>query len=281
MEFRKLHPDLGAEVIGFDVIDGRDPTDIAALKAAYGEYQFLLFRCDEHIAPERHAEIAGWFGPVVNDGDDMTIMLDNANGTGSGRLPFHSDNTYTDSPPLGISLHAVALPQGGSRTIYVSGIGAWSRLSKDEQERLASMTLQHRYVSQYTERPLEFVARHPLRRLHERTGRPILAIDEAHADRICDLDEQESAALIKDLLEALYRPENIYCHDWQLHDLIVWDNIALQHSRPDIADPAQGSRILQRVTLAEISFRSQIEQALAARAEQDANASDKPAEQHA
>jgi len=270
MEFRKLHPDLGVEVIGFDVLNGRDPDNIAKLKAAYDEHQFLLFRPGQAVSRERHAEIAGWFGPVQSKDGDMIQTLDNVNGAGSGRLPFHSDNSYTDHPALAISLHALALPEGGTRTIYVSGIRAWSRLPKELQERLAGMTLQHRYVTKYTARTLDLTARHPLRRVHPVTGLPILYIDEAHADRICELDQDDSAKLISEILEALYQPKNIYCHDWQMHDLIIWDNIALQHSRPDTADLADGARILQRVTLGEVSYQSIVESKLAELAEQEA-----------
>lgn len=269
MEFHMLHPDLGVEVIGFDVLAGRDPGDIAKLKAAYDEHQFLLFRGSEAISHERHAEIAAWFGPVQSKDGDMIQTLDNVNGPGRGRLPFHSDNSYTDHPAHGISLHALALPEEGTRTIYVSGIAAWSRLPNAMQERLAGMTLQHRYVTKYTARVLEFTARHPLCRPHAATGRPILYIDESHADHICELDKEESARLIGELLQALYQPENIFCHNWQLHDLVIWDNFALQHSRPDEAKLADGARVLQRVTLGDVSYHSIVDSKLTELAERE------------
>ena len=32
----------------------------------------------------------------------------------------------------------------------------------------------------------------------------------------------------------LYREELIYEHDWRNHDLVAWDNIAVQHARPNV-----------------------------------------------
>ena len=32
----------------------------------------------------------------------------------------------------------------------------------------------------------------------------------------------------------LYRGEGIYEHDWRKHDLVAWDNIAIQHARPNV-----------------------------------------------
>ena len=95
MQFRPLHPDFGAEVIGFDIDSGRDPAQIAELQAAYDRYSILLFRSGKHLAKERHAEIAGWFGPpgpVDNSGKgDYVSVLHNRYAAGTRQTPFHCD----------------------------------------------------------------------------------------------------------------------------------------------------------------------------------------------
>ncbi len=62
----------------------------------------------------------------------------------------------------------------------------------------------------------------------------------------------ESDALIKELFDYLYRPENIYEHRWHNGDFLVIDNLALQHARDDVSDV--GERTLQRVVVARKSF---------------------------
>mgnify|MGYP006197487709 CR=1 FL=1 len=42
-------------------------------------------------------------------------------------------------------------------------------------------------------------------------------------------------------------PANCFAHRWRVGDLVIWDNVALQHGRRDI--PKHEARTLQRVTL--------------------------------
>src|SRR5262245_56350109 len=133
MQVRSLHPDFGAEILGFDVQRGGTPDEIDELRRAYDEHQLLLFRGGGRIAPERQVEIAAWFGPpppVSNDGaGTLWSVLKNDEAAGSYQLPFHSDLTYTDVPIKGICLHAIDLPGGGTSTTFVSGIAAWAKLA--------------------------------------------------------------------------------------------------------------------------------------------------------
>jgi taurine dioxygenase len=51
---------------------------------------------------------------------------------------------------------------------------------------------------------------------------------------IAGLDPQESEELLEALFAHLYRSEFIYEHHWRQGDLVCWDNIALQHARPNV-----------------------------------------------
>jgi taurine dioxygenase len=57
------------------------------------------------------------------------------------------------------------------------------------------------------------------------------------------------------LLKQTYRPEHVYEHWWDVGDLVVWDNLAVQHGRPDQADVPR--RTLRRVVCAEKSIYEQ------------------------
>ncbi|MBW8753477.1 MAG: TauD/TfdA family dioxygenase [Sphingomonadales bacterium] len=268
MELRPLHADLGVEVLGFDLQRGGSPAEIEDLRRAYDEHQMLLFRGGGRVSPERHVEIAGWFGPpgpVDNSGlGDFVTVLQNEEAAGSMQLPFHSDLTYTDCPIKAICLHAIALPESGTSTTFVSGMAAWDRLPPALRAELAETTLRHVYVSRMPEYGWpDFVAEHPVRLAHARTGRPILLVTEHHADRILELDEARSAAVIEQLYTYLYAPEARYEHWWQLHDLLLWDNLAVQHARTRHSDPSEGKRALQRVALAEVGLPELIERARA------------------
>jgi taurine dioxygenase len=159
------------------------------------------------------------------------------------------------------------VPEGGTSTTFVSSAAAWDRLPHSLQEELANTTLRHRYASRMIEVDWPvFVAEHPVRLLHPRTGRPILLVTENHAERIVELDADRSRAVIDELFGYLYAEEARYQHWWQLDDLIMWDNLAIQHARTEEANPRAGKRALQRVALAEVGFHELLERARAAKA---------------
>ena len=63
------------------------------------------------------------------------------------------------------------------------------------------------------------------------------------------MSTSEGRALLRDLFEVMYDSSNVIEHHWAVGDLLLWDNISLQHGRP--AFDLSESRTLQRVTLGE------------------------------
>jgi alpha-ketoglutarate-dependent taurine dioxygenase len=75
------------------------------------------------------------------------------------------------------------------------------------------------------------------------------------------VDRAERDRILGELFQHLYAPERIYLHDWQLYDLLIWDNLAVQHARTKDADVAEGERALQRVALNEMTYSELIARA--------------------
>jgi taurine dioxygenase len=279
VHFRRLHEATGAEVLDFDLLALTSQGEVEELKGALDEHQLLLFRYGQPIPPDRQVEITSWFGPPADNAGAGRLwsVLHNDDDAGRRKLPFHSDFTYTDSPIKIISLHAIELPAGGSTTSFASGVHAWATLPPDRQRLLAGMTLRHRHIptvgvggspqaarevataeqgepAHALQPPKEFVAEHPVRLLHPRTGQSVLFVTEYHADRVYEVDQEESDRLLRETLAHMYEPENVYVHRWQLYDFLIWDNLALQHARRDEAVVADGPRAMQRVALNEVSY---------------------------
>ena len=82
---------------------------------------------------------------------------------------------------------------------------------------------------------------------HPRTGAAVLNVNEMHTDRVVGLTESESDALLAELYDVLYGVGNTFRLDWHVGDLAVWDNLALQHHRPDF--PTTEGRTMQRVCI--------------------------------
>ena len=69
---------------------------------------------------------------------------------------------------------------------------------------------------------------------HPRTDRALLYVSQGMTREIIELGSEESEDLLEELFEHLYRPEHVYEHEWREGDLIVWDNFAVQHARPNV-----------------------------------------------
>lgn len=255
-----LSQGFGAEVLEFDVRAGRADEDIARLRRAYEERHLLVFRGAEPVAPERQVEMAGWFGPVLAEGTQWTV-LDNAEPTGRAVLPFHSDITFLEFPLAGISLCPLALPATDTSTTYVSNALGWQALPGAVQREIQGRKARHYYDSSADmgfDWPV-FEYWHPVCMKHAKTGQPLLFVTEHHVDKIENMDDARGAELLPQLFAALYAPARRYEHVWQQGDLVIWDNLAVQHARTRAADPGQGPRIMRRVQLGQAGFMAQVE----------------------
>lgn len=88
----------------------------------------------------------------------------------------------------------------------------------------------------------------PLVYVHPRTGRRLLNVLQGMTRNIPELGEEESEDLLDELFAHLYRPESTYEHHWRKGDLILWDNLAVQHGRPNVTTSGP-ARTLQKIGL--------------------------------
>ena len=65
------------------------------------------------------------------------------------------------------------------------------------------------------------------------------------------VDDRDSRELLRELFDTyLYVSSNEYRHDWALGDLVVWDNLAMQHARKP-CPLTHGARSFRRVAVCE------------------------------
>ena len=65
-------------------------------------------------------------------------------------------------------------------------------------------------------------------KIHPETGRPALMIGR-HAYGIPGLGEQESDALLQELLDFACQAPRVHHHHWAPGDAVIWDNRCLMH----------------------------------------------------
>jgi taurine dioxygenase len=174
-------------------------------------------------------------------------------------LPWHSDMNFNVMPHLGASLYAEEVDELSSPTWYASATLAARRLPDDLRERIASLTALHELPLIPTEamggHDLPTAAdvavaatRHPLLWEHPITHEPLIYISERQCKQeqvIENLDPTAAAEVTREVLAHLYSPENVVEHRWTVGDLVIWDNLAVQHRRNTVS----GRRTLRRLAL--------------------------------
>jgi alpha-ketoglutarate-dependent taurine dioxygenase len=172
-----------------------------------------------------------------------------------GRLQFHGDTMWADHPYEVLSLYGSDVEQPAAPTTFVNAVTAWKTLPADVRRRAEGrQVLQTAGVVRRgdmsgvllteVQNPPTTVNR--IDYTHPRTGETVLHICEQMTKNVLGLPERESEQLLVELFAHLYRPEAQLEHHWREHDLVVWDNIALQHSRGAVS--TQGpARTLRKV----------------------------------
>jgi taurine dioxygenase len=186
------------------------------------------------------------------DPDDMAIfpMLvsnrEERGGAPFGRLLFHSDMMWIESGCTALSLYGQSISQPAIPTLFVSGSQAWKTLPDDLRAQVdgrfavqvQDATAQRSaaipddvLVSTFAE---EVRLRLPIGYRHPRTGETLLYVCPQMTHHIEGLGHDDSEALIEALSDHYYAADHILEHHWREGDLLIWDNIALQHARPNV-----------------------------------------------
>ena len=270
LEFEPLNGALGVEVRGLDLSKPLPSGDRRLLLQAYRDHHLLYLHCPG-LSGDAQLGFAEIFGPPFDERPGEFLQyVSNVRADriiDEGALLFHSDLAFTPQPTLGLSLFALEIPASGASTSFANAERAWARLPEALRARLDGLHARHLFdlTTQRGDVPYrdaklpdrEPRARHPVCLRDSSSGRGILYVSRMQTDRILELAPAESDALLEELFAELYAPQNVYEHRWGEGDLLVWNNLALQHARPDMPD--REARTLRRVTLAREGVAGQVE----------------------
>lgn len=266
---RALSPALGTEVRGIDPGRPLPAAHVRLLRDAYARSHLLLVR-DVDLDADQQVRFCSLLGGV----HDPASFVSNVEPGGfhpDFALVYHSDYAFLPRPVLGLCLHAIEIADGAAPTRFVSAAHGARTLPKELADRLRARTVtllanttgsREDLACRHTEVPADApgdvypCATRPALWPHPRTGEPLLFVNEQHGWRFPGLAPADSDTLFDDVFAHLYRPEAVYEHHWRRGDLIVWDNLALQHARP--ANPAAIRRSLRRVVLHDISNQEMV-----------------------
>ncbi len=264
----------GLEIEGLDL---RTVTaeDFARIHQAWLDHLVLLFRkqqlSDEDlIVFSRHFGELDW-APIQEtgrrfvEGHPEIYVVSNVieNGVpigslGAGEAVWHTDMSYLERPPKASMLYALEVPPGGGDTCFCNMYQAYELLPEALRRRIAGFELKHDatynsggYVRQGVTAVDDPVTSpgvyHPLVCTHPETGRRALYLGRRRNAYLRGLPLAESEALLDELWSYVDRQENIWRHQWQVGDLVLWDNRATMHRRDSF--DAGARRILHRTQI--------------------------------
>lgn len=251
-EIRPLEP-FGIELIG----DLSAPTSVEEadfLRSIVEEHALLISR-NQKLPIQRQREIMALYGPVP-ERELYYVELDDGV-LGRDPLTFHSDMAFCHTPYRYGSLHALELEGGRTSTAFANGTRAYRSLRPEQRRLLARLTTLAVSTSRTGQAYRDEIPDDAFRTqraaviFHPRTFDPILYVAEAQHARFNELDKPVSDALLEALFAVLYAPDNVYRHDWSVGDFVIYDNLTLQHARPDLG--TMRVRKLQRMGVADVS----------------------------
>jgi taurine dioxygenase len=269
IEVTRVARALGAIVSGVDLSEDLPQSVIGHLGDLLIEHQALFFR-QQPISPQAQARFAARFGslhvhpiyPVLPDLAQI-LLLDNHAGFLPDNDNWHTDVTFTETPPLAGILAAKRIPSSGGDTLWSSSSAAYEALSEPMRRLLDGLTAQHSIAKSFPaerwqsdpafkERYERAVAKHPpvnhpVIRTHPVSRRKGLFVNSGFTTHINELSPEESRPLLAFLYEHMARPEFTVRWRWQVDDVAFWDNRVTQHYA--IADYLPERRTMHRATV--------------------------------
>lgn len=265
---------LGAEIPGIDLRSLTNAT-FAAIRQAWHCHSVLLFRGqqltdDDLIAFSQRFGDLDW-APIQEtgrrfvDGRPEIYVVSNVivNGQpigslGAGEATWHTDMSYLEGPPKASILYALEVPPVGGNTYFCGMYHAYDSLPEILKRRIEGRMLKHdatynsggftRQGVTAVDDPLTSPGTyHPLVCTHPETNRRVLYLGRRRNAWIQGLPLAESEALLDELWSIATREEFTWHNEWQVGDLVLWDNRCTMHRR-DPFDP-DSRRIMHRTQI--------------------------------
>ncbi|HEV2573496.1 MAG TPA: TauD/TfdA family dioxygenase [Beijerinckiaceae bacterium] len=152
---------------------------------------------------------------------------------------WHTDGTTYQKLGLRTMLYGVECPPEGSDTLVADAAAAFDALPEERQAELEKLSIVHNrahLIQKYSRSVLspEEMARmqdviHPIVVKSDVDGRKSLFITNGSTKRIEGMEEEESWALVNELVEHCTQPQFVYAHKWRAGDCLIWNDVGTLH----------------------------------------------------
>lgn len=264
-----LSPAFGAEISGLPLSDFVPSGRFDELRALFEEHSALLFRTQD-LSDASHLELARAFGPIEDrkkderkKGEEYTIPKVTNEQTDSSlkqdahfhklnlesNFLWHADSTFMPEPALTNIITARVVSSEGGATELASTRAAWASMPEELRSKIRGRGIYHHYSTSRAKISPE-LAKHPMFHKWPAThwnavwenpvnGQEALYI-ASHAYAVDGYDDTEGLALLDELMEFCTQSRFTYTHNWQVGDVLIWDQRAVLHrGRPWPYDQAR------------------------------------------
>ena len=272
MQLVPLQGDFACQVEGLALWHSHDEATLNTLRTAWRKYGVLIFR-RQSLSEAELTSFFSHFGDTAiivrtdwqSQNQAEVIHISNMKdasgqsigGLGSGELDWHSDQSYMVNPATGALLYMVEMPSAGGETYWASLQQAYDALPEATQTQIAHLEAIYDYAQRQShyddEAPLSEQLRaktpsvlHPLVCRNPETQRDCLYLDPTTVVGIKGYSDEVGKALLEKLSGHATSERFVYCHQWQIGDVVMWDNGQVMHRRNPF-DP-NALRWLKRLT---------------------------------
>jgi taurine dioxygenase len=268
LQARALSPVVGVEVRGVDLTQPLTDGQQAELLELFRTHRLVLFRGQE-ISDDEHMRVCSYLLPV-NEGVGYVSNTEvKGFHPGDFNLLYHSDFMFMEHPLLGISLNAIEVEPDAAGTRYVNTEVAAREMpdamrakfgnldvvmlanTVDGREDIPARTVRVPDTAPW-DRYMRIVR--PVISDHPITHTPFIPVSSQQGSHFVGRSMGESDALLDEIFDYMYDDRFVYEHEWVEGDLIIWDNITLQHGRRENTPEAR--RCLRRITMNDVSMQA-------------------------
>ncbi len=251
-----LHPHYGVHMHDVDLSKISARNGYRELRSAFEQHSLLYFS-GQCLNDTAHLKLGELFGPkedrsidpknplpdvspvsnVISDNslaaeDDLHLLQLQSN------FLWHTDSTFLPVPALANILVARVIPSSGGATEFASTRVAWEQMPESLKARARGKFFKHRYghsrrkVSKKLARE-QVIAHWKDQIWNSIWTNPVNHKESlyiaSHACEVIGMELRPGLALIEELIDWCTQQHFVYSHQWQVGDVLIWDERAMLH----------------------------------------------------
>lgn len=236
---KKISEIMGAEINGIDCSKPLNKKTLSQLKILLERHQFLLFK-NQHLDKDQYLAFSRLLGrpgytrnkfykdkskPLISIISNMKEKNKHI-GLRANELEFHADSfDYPGNMFNMLMLYAKVAPKQGGKTLFANTCLAYETLP----DNLKKLTDKKKILFSCADEGSPHVPRSLVskNKISRKKG---LFIIKLYNKGIVGMPVKESRQLIHKLYKHLTKSSHIYAHQWEVGDILLWNNRTLLHS---------------------------------------------------